>query len=212
MAFIFLDESGDLGFKKDKKFSQFFLITALAVQDKKPIEKIVKKVYSELRKKVKRLSGGILHAYKEKPTTRKKLLQLLARQNCKILIIILNKSKVYTHLQNEKHVLYNYITNILLDRIMTKQLLPFKDGITLIAAKRETNKFLNLNFKEYLKNQIQNKHKIQIQVEIKSPSEEKALQIADFISWSCFRKYEYNDESYWAIIKNLIKEENWLYK
>jgi len=44
MAFIFLDESGDLGFNfKKKKTSKFFVITFLFVKDKGPIEKIVKK-------------------------------------------------------------------------------------------------------------------------------------------------------------------------
>jgi FAD synthase len=63
--------------------------------------------------------------------------------------IYLNKKKVYTKLQDEKHVLYNYVTNILLDRIFTKKLLKGKD-FKFIASRRETNKFLNENFKEYL--------------------------------------------------------------
>jgi hypothetical protein len=63
--------------------------------------------------------------------------------------IYLNKEKVYIKLQNEKHVLYNYVTNILLDRIITKKLLK-DNNITLIASRRETNKFLNENFKNYL--------------------------------------------------------------
>lgn len=41
--------------------------------------------------------------------------------------ILLNKRKVYTRLQDEKVVLYNYVTNILLDRIFTKRLLPDSD-------------------------------------------------------------------------------------
>ena len=122
MAFVFLDESGDLGFNPKKKNSKYFVITVLAVSNKKPLEKLVKKIHSHLRKKVKKLSGGILHAYKEKPATRKRILKLLSVKKCAIMSIYLNKSKVYTHLQEEKHVLYNYVTNILLDRIMKKKL------------------------------------------------------------------------------------------
>ena len=40
-----------------------------------------------------------------------------------VMVIRLNKKKVYTRLQDEKAVLYNYITNTLLDRIITKNLL-----------------------------------------------------------------------------------------
>ncbi|MBI2032397.1 MAG: hypothetical protein HYV38_02575 [Candidatus Levybacteria bacterium] len=57
----------------------------------------------------------------------------------------MNKSKVYTHLQDEKHVLYNYVANILLDRIMKRHLDKDREVI-LIAARRETNKFLNAGF------------------------------------------------------------------
>ena len=78
MAYIFLDESGDLGFDPKKKNSKYFVITILAISNKKPLEKLVKKIHSQLRKKVKRLSGGILHAYKEKPTTRRRILRFIA--------------------------------------------------------------------------------------------------------------------------------------
>ena len=120
MAYIFLDESGDLGFNfKKKKTSKFFVITFLFTENKRPIEKIVKKTHSELRRKYKR-KFGVLHCYKEKPVTRKRLLKRLCRKNCTIMTIYLNKEKVYTKLNDEKQVLYNYVTNILLDRIYSK--------------------------------------------------------------------------------------------
>ena len=62
--------------------------------------------------------------------------------------IYLNKLKVYTRLQDEKQILYNYVTNILLDRIITKKLVDKTKRIHLIASRRETNKFLNENFKK----------------------------------------------------------------
>lgn len=209
--YIFLDESGDLGFNPKKKNSQYFVVTILSTKNKNSIEKIVKNVHGSLRKKVKRLSGGILHAYKEKPVTRKRLLKKLAEKQCTIMTIYLNKSKVYTHLKEEKHVLYNYVTNILLDRIMTKRLVDLDGVVFLIAAKRETNKFLNNNFRDYLKKQIKDKHGIKIEVDIKASNEEKALQAVDFVSWAIFRKYELKDDIYYSLIKKKIIEENPLF-
>lgn len=211
MSYIFLDESGDLGFDPKKKNSKYFMVTILATLDKKPIEKVVKKIHVSLKKKVKRLSGGILHCYKEKPVTRKRLLKLLNTRDCVVLAIYLNKAKVYTKLREEKHVLYNYVTNILLDRIMTKKLIDQKLGIVLIAAKRETNKFLNENFKDYLNKQIESKHGLKIKIELKTPAQEKSLQAVDFASWAIFRKYERGDDSYYTLIKSRIVEENPLF-
>jgi len=211
MAYIFLDESGDLGFNfRKRKTSKVFVVTCLFTENKKPIEKIVRKTHSELKKKHKR-RFGILHAVKEKPITRQRLLKRLNEKDCSIMTIYLNKKRVYTKLQEEKAVLYNYVANILLDRIYSKKLVPTGKKVELIASKRETNKFLNENFKNYLNNQMRNRHKIEVSIQIRTPSEEKTLQAADFVSWAIFRKYEYGDDSYYHIIKNKIVEENPLF-
>ena len=93
----------------------------------------------------------------------------------------------------------------------TKKLLPLSKTVLLVASRRETNKFLNQNFKNYLNNQIVNRHKVNVRVVIKTPYEEKSLQAVDFASWAIFRKYEYRDDSYYNLIKNKIIEENPLF-
>lgn len=212
MAYIFLDESGDLGFNWKKKNSKFFVITLVSVSDKRPLERLTSKIYAQLRKKVRKIGGGVLHSVKEKPITRKRFLKGISRLDCQIMTIYLDKSSVYTKLQNEKHVLYNYIVNILIDRVLSKKLTYSSGKLFLIASRRETNKFLNLNFKQYLKRQVENKHKVQIEIEIKNTAEEKALQAVDFVSWAIFRRYEFKDLEYYKIIKRKIVEENKLYK
>ena len=211
MSFIFLDESGDLGFDFTKqKTTKFFVITILFVQSKRPIEKCVRLVHKGLRKKYRKIHG-VLHAVKEEPITRQKMLQKLAEKDCSIMTIYLNKKHVYTKLQNEKAVLYNYVTNILLDRIMTKRLVSITEPVYLIASKRETNKFLNENFRSYLKDQIKNTHKFDLHIEIKTPAEEKSLQAVDFASWAIFRRLEYGDDKYYNVIRSRILEENSLF-
>lgn len=52
MAYIFLDESGDLGFNFTKsKTSKYFIITLLFVENKDPIEKSVNKIFKSLTPK-----------------------------------------------------------------------------------------------------------------------------------------------------------------
>lgn len=155
--------------------------------------------------------GKILHAYHEKPVTRIRLLRCLAEKDVSIVTIILNKRKVYTRLREEKAVLYNYVTNILLDRIFTRKLIPAAGKIELIAERRETNKFLNVNFKDYLERQVTNKHGVDMKVEIRTPFEEKSLQAVDFASWAIFRKYEQGDDYYYKVIKGIIVDENPLF-
>lgn len=213
MAYIFLDESGDLGFDfNKKKTSKYFVVTFLFVKQKIPIERMVKKIFRSFSGTEVKNHHGVLHAFKETPKTRQKLLKLFRENKASnILVIYLNKKKVYTKLQDEKAVLYNYVTNILLDRMYTKKLVPANEKISLIASRRETNKFLNQNFTIYLKGQIKNKHKFDIDIEIKSPTQEKSLQVVDMLSWAIFRKYEHGDENYYNLIKQDIVEESSLF-
>jgi len=211
MSYIFLDESGDLGFDFTKKrTSKFFIITCLFAENKRPIEKAVAKTHSELKKKHKK-RGGVLHCFQEKPLTRQRLLRRLNTKDCAIMTIYLNKKRVYTKLQNEKVILYNYVANILLDRIYTKKIIPIDKKIVLIASRKETNKFLNQNFKNYLARSAKNSHKLDLEVIVKPPFTEKSLQAVDFVSWSIFRNQEYGDGSYYDLIKQKIVEENPLF-
>lgn len=210
MSYIYLDESGCLWFDfSKKKTSKYFVVTFLFVNNKRSIEKVVKNIFSSFSKVEVKRHCWVLHCYKEHPKTKTKLFSLLKDKDISVMSIYLNKQKVYTQLQDEKHILYNYITNILLDRIYTKKLLDTGD-ITLIASRRETNKFLNENFKSYLEKT--NKQKwFSLNIEIKTPTEEKCLQIVDACSWAIFRKYEHNDHAYYNLLKSKIIEENSLF-
>jgi hypothetical protein len=66
--------------------------------------------------------------------------------------VILDKRNIFTNkLKNDKTELYDYITNVLLSRIYNKNIIPNTNkNIKFIASKRETNKFMNENFIDYL--------------------------------------------------------------
>jgi len=214
MAYIFMDESGCLGFDFTKsKTTEYFLITFLFSANNRPLEKIVKSVFKSMPVKQRQKHCGVLHCNKEHPKIRMKLFkELKEKQDISIMTIRLNKKKVFTKLKDEKSVLYNYVTNILLDRIFTKKLIPVNSPIKLVASRRETNKFLNENFEQYITQEVNNKHKRKIEVLIKTPHQEKGLQIVDAASWALFRKYEHKDESFYNVFKELVVEENTLFQ
>ena len=212
MSYIFMDESGCLGFDFSKpKTSKNFIVTFLFVENDNILNKIVSKTFKSISDKKRKTHSGTLHCNKEDNKTRTKLFSLLKDKDIYIMVISLNKKRVYTNLKNEKTILYNYITNILLDRIFTKKLINNKNKINLIASRRETNKFLNENFKNYLENQISHNHKTKIDISIKTPTAIKGLQVVDFISWAIFRKYEHQDDHFYNMVKSLIVEENSLF-
>lgn len=209
MAYILLDESGDLGFSFDRGSTKFFVVTLIFTEQKKKLQRIAKKIFRSLRKKDKK--RGSLHAYHEDPATRQRLLRELQETDCKVFVIILNKQRVYTKLKDQKAVLYNFVTNILLDRLFTKKPFNMPEEVTLLASKRETNVFINENFKSYLATQVSGNHKIKIAVDIARHDQDGSLQVTDFVSWAIFRKVEHGDDSYYNMIKHLIVEESPLF-
>ncbi len=208
MTYIFLDESGDLGFSE--RSSRWFILTMLFTNHHRKVEKCVKKIHSNLRKKYKKVSE--LHAYHANEATRKRLLNYLAQvDDLKILTIILNKDKVYTDLKQQKALLYNYTANILLDRLHNKNILIPNKKISLCIDQRETNTFLKQNLENYLHKSLSKKSTNNFEIQLKASHTDKCLQATDFVSWAIFRKYEQDDVSYYNIIKNKVIEENQLF-
>lgn len=207
MAYIFLDESGDLGFSE--KSSKWFLFTIILTNDHKKIEKIIKKIRAGLKKKYNRVHE--IHAYHCKSVVKKRLLKFLAQEDIKILCIILNKKKVYIDLRHQKNYLYNYVANILLDRLHNKKIIDTAEPISLYIDQKDTNKFIRENFEKYLQDNFQKRGNSVVNIKIKPSHTDRCLQIVDFVSWAVFRKYEVGDYEYYKIIKEKIIEENILF-
>ncbi|MCL2654520.1 MAG: DUF3800 domain-containing protein [Coriobacteriia bacterium] len=209
---MYFDESGDLGFDFSKsRTTKHFVVAMLFCRDPKRIDKLVNKTFAGFTKTETKSLGGVLHTYKLRPAVRKRLLRQLQNEDVSVLVIMLNKEHVHIGLQDAKHALYNYVVNILLDRLIRKKLFNGEDDIKIVASRRETSKFLNENFVDYLRHQAARNHSVDISVSIKTPKEEKGLQIADLLAWSFFYKYERGDASYVDIISEKVVEENWLF-
>ncbi len=208
--YIFMDESWDLGFDfTKKKTSRYFVISFLVIKNPKQGNKLVESVIKGMSKAERKRHFGVLHFYQEIPARKIKLLRKLAELDIVIMNIYIDKKQLYIPFQNEeRHTLYNYVTNILLDRIIGKKLVS-AGHLRLIVARRETNKFLNENFQAFLKEKTHFAHNLNIHIQIepylKTPH--KCLQLVDAIARTTFRKLERNDDSYYQYIKNKVVEE-----
>jgi len=208
MSYIFLDESGDLGF--GKRSSKWFLFTLVVVDDERVLERVVKKVWRAIRRKHKHV--GELHASHEKSITRTRMLQMLSGiENLKIMAIIFNKNKVHTDLQNQKNYLYNYTANIILDRLINMNHIDRDQRISLIVDRKDTKKNLRENFISYITNAMRKRERNKFKMSLATSHDEKGLQAVDFISWAIFRKYEKGDFEFYEIIKSKIIDERLLF-
>ncbi len=208
MIYVFLDESGDLGFKKSS--SRWFVITIAIISDARALERVIKKVWKYLKTKHKSL--GELHAYHADSHTRTRVLKKISEiADLKIQCVVLNKEKVYIDLQNQKNYLYNYTANILLERLHSQKLLGVNEPINVYIDRKDTKKKLRENFIDYLTTSMKSRRDGEFSVALHSSHENKSLQAVDFISWAIFRKYERDDYEFYEIIKEKIIDEKLLF-
>src|SRR3989338_95902 len=100
MKYIFLDESGELGFKDSS--SKYFVITLLSCDGGEiySLRRIIKRVRGKLiKKKIKKYPE--LKGNNSSDKIRVEILQRFAKTNSEIFVIILEKTKVYEYLKDK---------------------------------------------------------------------------------------------------------------
>ncbi len=206
--YIYLDESGDLGFGKGS--SAWFLFTLVVVEDPRILERIIKKVRKSLHKKYK-VKLPELHAYHCDDITRTRVLKALADEDIYVVTTVLNKKKVYVDLQNQKNYLYNFTANIVLDRLINTKLIHDDTKISLVVDRKDTKKHLRENFISYITTAMMERRGGKFDMSLAASHDEKGLQSVDFISWAIFRKYEKGEYQFYEIIKDKIIDERLLF-
>lgn len=204
MKYIFLDESGELGFKETS--SKYFVVSLLVCDegDIYSIRRIIKKVRGKIiRKKVKHLPE--IKGNNSSDKIRFEVLQRFAKTKSEIFVIILEKSKIYEYLKEKKNKLYNYLSNIILNEC------SFDDApVCLVVDKSKPNRSLREDFDSYIHRNLSLKSKqANITIKHENSQREGCLQVLDFVSWAIFRSYEYNDPRFFELIKDkiVIKKE-----
>lgn len=206
MWYLYLDESGDLGFDfVNKKPSRFFTVCILATSHRESFIKIGQAVRKTLICKLNRHKKQLAYELKGRNTTIE-VKQYFWRQikDCKfgIYAISLNKRRIYENLIRQKERIYNFISRQVLDQI------PFKRASTrvqMVIDKSKTKPEI-MEFNSYIFRQLEGRLNPQIPVNIDHLSSQKdvLLQATDLFAWGIFRKYERKDQIWYDVFKNKV--------
>ena len=210
MWFLYLDESGDLGFDfVNKKPSKFFTVTILVLcnTDNKKLSKAVK---NTLRRKFKKNQKAEELKGSKCPAEIKKYFYKQAKNiNFSVYSITLNKIKVFERLRKDKERVYNYITRLVLDKVPIKSEIS---QIEIIIDKSKTKKNI-FEFNQYILRQIKRKYDPNVSLSIYhyDSKQNLNLQAVDMFCWGIFRKYEANDLLWYNVFKEkIIYDEQYL--
>ena len=193
MSFVYIDESGDLGTKRNS--SKYFIIAAIKVEDSKKLEKIIKKTRRLSRKKMitsTEIKGGNL------PYDLKiKILKKLNNIGYEVFIIVFDKKNRYKiGYEHDNKETYDILASKLAKLINI-------DKPTFIFIDKSKNKLEEINnFNELFLNNLNNIQKQPIKIEHANSMHYKGLQMADLISWSTFQNFEHENPEFLGMIKN----------
>lgn len=205
--YIYLDESGDLGFDfKKKGTSRHFIITVLLTREPKKIANCIKHLKQDaLQKKYKRIPEIKFNNSPE--IFRKRVIQKLSQHEIFILVFCLNKTKVVAKLHDKKDKVYNYVTGLLFDKILNatnpgEDLIMTVDKVKVGKIQMEDFNFY-LGLKLFMAGQLDRK----LEVIHADSQKDRCIQAVDFVSGSVFRKYEFGSLNLYNLIKSKIINE-----
>lgn len=206
MLYLYLDESGDLGFDFfGKKPSKFFTIAVLAVRGVGNNRRIINAVKKTLKRKLKN-EDAELKGTKTKIEVKNYFYRQAAAVSFQIYSLTLNKRRVYESLTQRKDRVYNYIAKNVLDAI------PVEDAsqrIQLIIDRSKSKREVK-DFNQYIIRHLQGRLEPRVPLDIYhwTSHENLGLQAADLFSWGIFRKYEKKDASWFHVFESKVARDS----
>ncbi len=201
--FIFLDESGDLGFDPDKpRSSKSFTITLLVCHDRKTLNAIKAAVKHTLRNKLNKKKGKrrIVHELKgsaTSPEVKSYFLRKMPAKGWKLYAISLNKARVYPQLKTKagKKKLYNFLTKELL---MTLRADDGKTQTVNLVVDRCKDSEDRKDFNAYIQANLETAFPLETAVYVTHEDSQAnaGLQAVDMFCWGIQRK-ENDGEGAW---------------
>lgn len=206
MLFLYLDESGDLGFDFfNKKPSKFFTVSVLVIRGIENNRRLINAVKKTIKRKLNNRDSEL----KGTRTTLEIKKYFYDNANdipFEIYALSLNKSRVYENLAKRKDRVYNYIAKNVLDSIPVDNA---SQRVQLIIDKSKSKREIK-DFNEYIIRHLKGRIDPLVPLDIYhwTSHENLGLQAADLFSWGIFRSYEKKDLAWRSIFSSKVRKDS----
>ena len=211
--YIFLDESGDLGFDfEGKRPSEKFVITLLVCNSKQAVDSFKSAVKRTLKNKLNTKKNNSryvaeLHATHISFPIKQYFYRQVKCSDWCLYSVVLNKRRVYEHLKTAagRKKLYNFLSNFLIEKIDLSNANP---TVHMVVDKCKNKKEIE-DFNHYLANQLEGRLPLNIPLVLshEDSAANTGLQVVDLFCWGIFRKYEREDTEWYEQYKGKIAFE-----
>lgn len=206
---VFIDDSGDAGFKLDKGSTKFFIISLVIFDDDLEAEKTAIAI-KDLRRELKFSDCSEFKFYKSSKNVRQKFLNKVCNFNFRIRSLVIDKSLIRSdELKYNKNSFYSYAIKTVLKHSGGK----IKNAKIKIDGSGD--RVFRRNFLGYLRRQLNSQDvKIMDNCKLVDSKQNVLIQLADMVAGSIhrsFNKEKLDSKLYKAIIKRRIEDE-WNFK
>jgi len=204
--YLYLDESGDLGFDfVNKKLSAFFTVCVLAIRGHDKNRALASLVRAVAKRKLNSARRRDLPELKGSATAlevKKFLYRKIQPLDFKLYAVTLNKRHLVGRLMDDKERIYNYLARMTLARV------AFKDAAVrvIMTVDRSKSKQEIFDFNSYIIGQLKATLDPRVPLDIfhVTSQESPGLQAVDMFVWGIFRKYEAEDRAWFDIFREKI--------
>lgn len=203
---IFIDDSGDPGFKIKKGSSPIFVI-ALVIFDDVLVAEEVSLAVKKLRRKLKFPDDMEFKYHKSRFDVKTKFLQTIAPHSFRIRAIVVKKDKIYSNfLRTSKESFFNYIVMQVLKH-SSKNLNQAKLKFDKRGEKRIRNEL-----RTYLSRELENRRShIFSDLKFVDSKQNTLIQVADMVASCIAAKHKGKNPELLEIIKRRVESE-WEFK
>ncbi len=206
MMYVYLDESGDLGFGQGgtKYFTIAFVIMKNPLHFKRCVKRV--KVKYDIPRDVE------LKGYTTRESIKTDLLNRFAKLDIEVHAITVRKKNVEPKLQRDTNIFYNYMVGLsLVERILQE---PPNSEVIINIDKRIISITSGAKFDEYLRLKTwyeRERQDIDLKIYHIDSQKSHAIQGIDIICNSIFRKYNSNNYRLFNIIRGKVKSDRKLF-
>lgn len=215
IVYIFVDESGDLGFTEES--SKSFVVSYVIIYDasihffRHKVTKLLKRINLKQRERSK-ISEFKFSNNTEK--TKSKFLELIKTLDLLSGTVVIKKNSVVEHLKDKPEIIYNYLTTRyilpkVVDMFWNKAHVYNHLYFTIDRSMYKSDANQYVQYLERIVKNLKYERDLDIHSLVKVVHEdsrkEPCLQIADYIAGTIFAINERGNYEYFKIIKDRIK-------
>lgn len=203
---LIFDESGNLGVS-----GRYFVISCIDTKNAKSLHNVMKRKLKQAGDKFPELKTLHAHEIKAKdayPCVKYHLLECIVSKDVTVSYIVVDLKHVEQRLLNDKNIMYNFASKILISKLITKNdegtriNILFDNKTTKIASKNSLREYIiaHIVYEEGLD--------VDINFEYKDSDAGDAfiIQAADYVANALYNKFEYGNDIYADIVTPVLNE------